>query len=326
MLLVNLEPESLPNLKDKIIFVLGTVILAFTLLFSRCSFSVDAATYTELINASPRTTIGIGAAVIRQLTAEPNIKATPLKSDIEAKVVRGQRRRAADPGLAPRTNGRDVLQFRAGPLQDGAEAHGRVDHAVYSAGMAGPDEDGRLFDTVTASPSSPIEEEPSMRVLDVNLRGALFFTRVAAHHLRESLAAAKGEGSVPGREGETDDDAAPILLVSSSNGIAGFAGRLQYCAGKHGILGLFRGARSTLSATGGGVGSRMNVVVPSVTSTQMISKFLDTFASRGLMCKKPDDVSSAIAQALASRADGEAYYVAGSKTYEIEKRLEALRA
>ncbi|RYO90783.1 hypothetical protein DL766_008798 [Monosporascus sp. MC13-8B] len=58
----------------------------------------------------------------------------------------------------------------------------------------------------------------------------------------------------------------------------------------------------------------------------MISGFLDTFASRGLMCNEPEDVPSAITHALESRVDGETYHVAGSRTYEIEKRLEVLRA
>ncbi|RYP12196.1 hypothetical protein DL767_011401 [Monosporascus sp. MG133] len=268
MSLVNIEPERLPNLKDKVIVVLG------------------AAT-------------DIGVAVIRQL-AELNIKATPLKSDIQAKVVWGDVAELPDPDTrfvrTDATSYGSVLDL----FKTALETHGRVDRAVYSAGMAGAEKSRRRG------------------VLDVNQRGALF-TRVVAHHLRESLAAAKGEGSVRGREGETDDDDASILLVGSSNGIAGFAGPVQYCAGKHGLLALFRGARSTLSATGGSVGIRMNVVVPSVTRTQMISKFLDTFASRGLMCNESEDVSSAITHALALRADGEAYYVAVSKTYAIRE-------
>ncbi|RYP59100.1 hypothetical protein DL769_008674 [Monosporascus sp. CRB-8-3] len=259
-------------------------------------------------------TTGIGAAVIRQLT------------DIRAKVVWGDVAEPPTPDArfvrTDATSYGSVLDL----FKTALAAHGRIDHAVYSAGLAGPGEDGRLLDTVTAFPSSPIEEEPSTRVLDVNLRGAIFFTRIAAHYLRESLAAANGEGSARGREGEAHDDDASILLVGSSTAIAGFAGPVQYGASKHGVLGLFRGARSILSANGSGVGIRMNVVVPSLTRTQMISKFVDIFASRGLMCNEPEDVASAITHALASRADGEGYYVAGSKTYEIEKRLEALRA
>ncbi|RYP90025.1 hypothetical protein DL770_003870 [Monosporascus sp. CRB-9-2] len=264
MSLVNIEPESLSNLKDKVIVVLGV-------------------------------TTGIRAAVIRQAT-EPNIKATPLKSDIEAKVVWGDVAEPPTPDArfvrTDATSYGSVLDL----FKTALEAHWQDNHTVYSAGVTGSGEDGLLFDTVTASPS-PIDEEPSTRVVDAGRRRepeerALFHARRDVPRARE-LAAAKGEGSVRGREGETDDDDTSILLVGSSNGVAGFAGPVQYCASKHGPLGLFRGAWGTLSATGGAVGIKMNVVVPSVTT---------------------------------SRADGEAYYVAGSKTYEIEKRLEALRA
>ncbi|RYP16921.1 hypothetical protein DL765_004845 [Monosporascus sp. GIB2] len=243
MSLVNIEPESLSNLKDK----------------------------TELINSFQGATTGIVAAVNRQLT------------DIGSKVVWGD---VAEPPTRTRAScGRNATSYNSvlDLFKTALAAHGRIDRTVYSAGVAGPGEDGRLFDTVTASPSSLIEEESSTRVLDVNLRGALFFSRVTVHHLRKSLAAAKG--------------------------------REAFAVGK----------AKRMTTTPRSFSSAPAAASPG-SPTQMISKFLDTFASRGLMCNEPEDVSRAITHALASRADGETYYVAGSKAYEIEKRLEALRA
>ncbi|RYP76277.1 hypothetical protein DL771_001896 [Monosporascus sp. 5C6A] len=290
MSLANIEPESFSNLKDKVIVVLGTVILAFTLLFRRCSFTVDAATYTELINPSRGATTGIGVAVIRQLTAELSIKATPLKPDIGTRVVWGD---VTEP-LAPDTRFVRTDAQPYGSVLDLSEtalaAHGRAYHAVYSAGESGPGVDGRLFDIVTAFSPLLIGKDLSTRVLDLNLRGALFFTRIPAHYLRESLAAAKGERSVRGREGETDDDGASILLVGSSNSIAGFAGPV-----------------STVPASTGSWSCRHadHIHIP-----------------RHLRVARPH----------VQRARGRLEHhhacvrVAGSKTYEIEKRLEALRA
>ncbi|RYO90065.1 hypothetical protein DL766_009652 [Monosporascus sp. MC13-8B] len=165
MSLVNIEPENLSNLKDK----------------------------TERINPSQGATTGIGAAVNRQLTGHPTSQPathSPLprhsihahtngtqpsrqlspKQGIRSKVV------WSDVAEPPTPNARFVRTHATSYgsvldlLKTALAAHGRIDHAVYSAGATGPGEDRRLFDTVTASPSSPIKEEPSTWALDVNLR------------------------------------------------------------------------------------------------------------------------------------------------------------
>lgn len=54
----------------------------------------------------------------------------------------------------------------------------------------------------------------------------------------------------------------------------------------------------------------------------MVKTVIDLYESHGVPYNEPIDVANTMAYALSTEADGEALYVAGSKTYEIEKRLE----
>ena len=127
-------------------------------------------------------------------------------------------------------------------------SHGRVDHAISNAGLV---EIGQLF--ATGTDDAAVEEAPPIRVLDVNMKGTLFCTRVAVHFLRKSLATAH-------QPPQTD---ASILLVSSVAGFGEFPGLFQYSASKHGVMGFFRSTREFLLST---EGIRINAVLPNMTS------------------------------------------------------------
>lgn len=125
--------------------------------------------------------------------------------------------------------------------------HGRIDHVISNAGLV---EIGQLF--ATGEDDAAIEEVPPTLVMDVNLRGTLFVTRVGVHFLRKSL---KVNAS-----SQTD---ASLLLVSSVAGFGEFPGLFQYSATKHGIYGLFRSTRRFLQET---ENIRVNMVLPNMTS------------------------------------------------------------
>ena len=80
--------------------------------------------------------------------------------------------------------------------------HSRVDHAISNAGIL---ELGTILDT--GLDDAAIEEAPSIAVLNVNLIGSYYFTRVAVHYLRKSKETSKGE--------QRD---ASLVLVSSTSG------------------------------------------------------------------------------------------------------------
>ncbi|OTA99810.1 hypothetical protein M426DRAFT_324795 [Hypoxylon sp. CI-4A] len=242
---------------------------------------------------------GIGAVVIAQL------------ADVGAKVVFGDIKapESAHNSASVTYVKTDVTAYESvlNLFKTAWSKYGRIDHAISNAGLV---EIGQLF--ATGEDDANIEEPPPTMVLDVNLKGTLFFTRVAVHFLRKSLAAHK----------DAQKDAS-ILLVSSVAGFGEFPGLFQYSASKHGVLGLFRSTRSFLLST---EGIRINTVLPNMTRTQMVSGVIALYESLGVPCNEPSDVSNTFLHALASDANGEAIYVSGTKTYEIEKKLDTVRS
>ncbi|KAI1766896.1 hypothetical protein GGR53DRAFT_464026 [Hypoxylon sp. FL1150] len=241
---------------------------------------------------------GIGAAFLAQL------------ADVGAKVIYGN---MTEPKSAPVSSvifvKTDVTSYESvlNLFKTAWSTYGRIDHAVSNAGLV---EIGQLF--ATGVDDANIEEPPPTMVLDVNLKGTLFFTRVAVHFLRKSLAAHE----------DVQKDAS-ILLVGSVASFEEYPGLFQYSASKHGILGLFRSTRNFLLPT---EGIRINTVLPNMTRTQMATGVIALYESLGVPISEPIDVSDVYLHALASDANGEALYVSGSKTYEVEKKLDTVRS
>ena len=75
-----------------------------------------------------------------------------------------------------------------------------------------------------------VQEEPkkSISIVDVNLKGPLYFSRIAAVYLRQ------------GKGGGQDKS---LTLVSSVAGFREDPGLYVYIASKHGVLGLMRSLR-----------------------------------------------------------------------------------
>lgn len=112
------------------------------------------------------------------------------------------------------------------------QACGRVDHAVANAGLG---EQGNAFDPGLTLES--VREEPvkSIKVVDVNLKGELYFARIASVYLRQ-----------PDVNGKSSTAAADksLTLVSSVAGFREDPGLFVYTASKHGVLGLMRALRA----------------------------------------------------------------------------------
>lgn len=96
---------------------------------------------------------------------------------------------------------------------------GRIDHAVANAGLG---EQGNMFSPDLTLDSVREEPKRSMSVVDVNLKGPLYFARLASVYLRQS----QGDKS--------------LTLVSSVAGFREDPGLNVYVPSKHGVLGLMR--------------------------------------------------------------------------------------
>ena len=103
------------------------------------------------------------------------------------------------------------------------KAKGRIDHAVANAGLG---EQGNMFDPNLTLESVREEPKSSMKVVDVNLKGVLYFARIASVYLQQ------------GSEGASSDKS--LTLVSSVAGFREDPGLNVYVPSKHGVLGLMR--------------------------------------------------------------------------------------
>ena len=112
------------------------------------------------------------------------------------------------------------------PFDTAFQAHGRVDHAIAVAGLG---EQGNMFDPYLTLESVREEPRRSMSVVDVNLKGPLYFARIASVYLRQ-----------PGDQAETGPGDKSISLVSSVAGFREDPGLFVYVPSKHGVLGLMR--------------------------------------------------------------------------------------
>lgn len=145
--------------------------------------------------------------------------------------------------------------------------HARIDHVVSNAGVVEIDQ---LF--ATGGSDESIQESPSTAILDVNLKGTIFVTRVAVHYLRRSLK----------QNVETQKDAS-IVLMSSIAGFESLSGVFKYSASKHGVMGLFHSTKDFLLGT---EGIRVNVILPNMTGRGHNPS--DSLESRLMMCRYTD--------------------------------------
>ena len=104
-------------------------------------------------------------------------------------------------------------------------AFGRVDHAIANAGLG---EQGTVFDPSITLESVREEPKQAVSVLDVNLKGELFFARIAAVYLRQPDLSDKNSVSKMDKS---------LTLVASVAGFREDPGLYVYTASKHGVLG-----------------------------------------------------------------------------------------
>ncbi|KAM0722159.1 hypothetical protein Q7P37_001600 [Cladosporium fusiforme] len=186
------------------------------------------------------------------------------------------------------------------------KAFGRVDHAISNAGLG---EQGNII-----SPDlnlDTVREEPKQSVLpvDVNLKGPLYFARLASVYLRQ------------GTDGNSVDRANDKSLTFTSS-VAAFRedpGLYVYVASKHGVMGLMRVLRSTLIHSKP-YAIRTNTVCPWMTRTRLTEGIEEAWDATGLPGNMPEDIARILMGVMAdSSVNGEAVYVEGGRGWKIEQ-------
>ncbi len=180
--------------------------------------------------------------------------------------------------------------------------YGHVDVAVSNAGIL--ERPGWFEPSINLD---SVRTAPSTTVLDVNLTGTLFFSRIATVYLRQNA---------------TDADDKSIVLLSSVAGFEESPGLFLYQATKHGVLGLMRSLRKYLPNAYGSPRIRINCVSPWATDTVMVQAFRDEWEEKGLPLNTCKGVGRIII-GLASKREihGENVYVEGDRGWLIEEGL-----
>ncbi|KAL9083533.1 MAG: hypothetical protein Q9159_005725 [Coniocarpon cinnabarinum] len=180
--------------------------------------------------------------------------------------------------------------------------HRRIDAAVSCAGIQ---EAGKWFDPELDIDS--VSGHPSIRTLDVNLLGTLYFARIAAVYLRQDCK--------PGEDRS-------LTLIASVAAFKDAPGIFAYQASKHGVLGLMRSLRTYLPSA---FGVRVNTVCPWMTRTIMTSGIETDWYKAKLPVNEPEDVARVLAEiAVSNGLNGKSMYVEGGRAWEIEENLEQL--
>jgi NAD(P)-dependent dehydrogenase (short-subunit alcohol dehydrogenase family) len=162
------------------------------------------------------------------------------------------------------------------------DKYGRIDHALANAGLV-----ERAGWVNAQSGIQAVEKEPDISVLDVNLKGVLYFAHIACAYLAE------------GNEMVEDKS---LTLISSVAGFKESPGLFVYQASKHGDLGLMRALR--LFAPKVYKGPRVNAVCPSMTETGMVAGIRDGWISARLPVNTPNDLARVLVGIMAAGTKG----------------------
>jgi NAD(P)-dependent dehydrogenase (short-subunit alcohol dehydrogenase family) len=211
---------------------------------------------------------GIGAATVRLLHS------------VGAHVVFGDINTSAAESIVSslgEANKVTFVQCNAAKYQDNValfkvafEKFGRVDHGIANAGLV---ERPGWFDAGMSLEDA--DKEPSTAVLDVNLTGVLYFSRVACAYLSQG----------PSRDRS-------LTLLSSVAGFEECPGLFVYQASKHGVLGLMRALRLYAPEV---FGVRVNAVCPWMTKTGMVAGIEKGWEAAGLPTNEPEDIANIVA-------------------------------
>ncbi|KAI9372140.1 hypothetical protein BJX61DRAFT_542964 [Aspergillus egyptiacus] len=221
-------------------------------------------------------------------------------------------------------------------FETGYRHFGRIDHVFANAGVGQgsrnflteefEDVDADADASASANANGKADGEgqsllaaPDLRVLNVNLIGAMYTVRLGVHFLRRSIAASsrteeeEGEG-----EGEGTDAGPSIVLTASSSPFQDFSVG-DYTIAKHGVLGILRGVGKLLSVESGTKKRvRLNAVAPSWTATGIIPR--DLLAAMGIPVQEAEVVArSAVKLFVDGERDGELVYSWDGKFCEINK-------
>lgn len=256
---------------------------------------------------------GIGASLVQQcLESGANVCFGDLDNIAGERLLRKCHEQfpTEEAGQSPRvvfettdvTNYQSVLAL----FDHAFKTYKRIDHVVSAAGIV---EIGNWFDFGLTLQT--VRETPTHKVLDVNLLGSMYVSRIASVYLRHN-------------RGPSVDRS--ILLFSCVSGFKESPSLFIYQASKHGVIGLMRSLRNYVSSPYKHY-LRINTICPWMTETEAIRKIENQWKQADLPTNTPREVSSVATGILAdSSLNGTSMFVEGGRAWEIEENIDRLEA
>ena len=212
------------------------------------------------------------------------------------------------------------------------DRYGRVDHAVFCAGII--DSATSSYFDATLTIDTVAQDLGDTRTLDVNFLGACAFARIAVPFLRQSTDA-ESNGPSSSDNGQQRISNRSLTFLSSVTGFRDAPGMFLYQTSKQAMLGLMRAMRTAIYQRDG---IRVNAVCPGMTETPMTSAtgLIDLFKNRPEMtsvntsasASLPSHYQSSAAVAehiaaiiLAEHLNGTSIYVEEGKGWDLEEGL-----
>lgn len=196
------------------------------------------------------------------------------------------------------TRYQDILQL----FEYAQEKYGKVDITISNAAIM---ERASVFSD--SLDINSVQESPDLSVLDVNLKGAIYFSRVATVYLKANAKVAEDRS---------------IVFLSSIAGFHDTPGFFVYQTSKHGVMGLMRALRFFAPKK---LGIRVNCVCPWATDTPMIAGAVDPWVAQGHPINSALDVAQlVISLAIDETMNGKSIFAEGGNGWEFEGRSREL--
>lgn len=176
--------------------------------------------------------------------------------------------------------------------------HGGIDAVVANAGIA---ENMPTFE-IPKGLDDETPPPPNLKCLEVDLLGVMYTAHLAMFYLPRNPNSSKPGSSTTPTQQSRDRH---LLLIGSVASLAPLPGQLLYCVSKHGVLGLFRGLRSTAFVHG----IRVNMLCPYFIDTPLIPAAGRALLAGSAMGKPEDVVDAGTRLAADTRIVGRALVV-----------------
>ncbi|KAJ5979951.1 Short-chain dehydrogenase/reductase SDR [Penicillium waksmanii] len=172
---------------------------------------------------------------------------------------------------------------------------GNISYVVANAGVFRQDE------VFSYSGDNQEPEEPSLALIDVNIKGALYTAKLAAHYfIRQN-----GQQISPKQEDTC------LVLIGSGAAFLDCPRAPQYCASKWAMRGIMHSLRRTASF----YGSRVNIISPWYVKTNILSDDVFAHVSKvGVEFAQAEDAGQCLLRILSDVSiNGHSLFVSGRK-------------